>query len=457
MTAIAPAPSHPAIPQHTGLPAHAAPPPPAGLLSFVAVLDSMPAAKARPPAGEQTQTPADSPPRERPQPPMIPNPSFLNAALTSAPLVAAPAPTPAAKPEGPVPAPASAAEMKAPAPDVSAPRLHDPASVPNAVGARLTGERAFHASVAVTGAAILPASPGAPAPASEEPPLANSATAAFEAAAPLPPNAALVSPCGEAPYLPPAGPPSQPESNATRADRTPAPPSGEVSSGLVPGQAHQSAGRRSSEQSSEPVAVTAPRRGAAPEPDKAPSKPNASRTAQAPAPDAGGPAGLARSGSVDAQPPPSLALPAGPLTALPLTDQPARIVEAPANAVAPRSIPAPQSSGAPVREIDVDLSPGGLEDVSMTMRLSGDKLSLVIRAASSQTAGTIEGARDAIAERLAAIGQPLGSLIIQQTGSSDGANAKGSSTGEGDGGGRPQGRGSDPNDPRGARRGGSPF
>jgi hypothetical protein len=142
---------------------------------------------------------------------------------------------------------------------------------------------------------------------------------------------------------------------------------------------------------------------------------------------------------------------------LPLTDQPARIVEARPNAVTPRAIPAPQSSGAPVREIDVDLWPGGLEDVSMTMPVPGDKLSLVIRAASSQTAGAIEAARDAIAERLAAIGQPLGSLIIQQTGSSDGTNARGSSTGEGDGGGRPQGRGGDPNDPRGARRGGSPF
>src|SRR5262249_8220554 len=41
----------------------------------------------------------------------------------------------------------------------------------------------------------------------------------------------------------------------------------------------------------------------------------------------------------------------------------------------------------PVKEIDVDLSPGGLEDVSMTMRLAGDRLSVVIRAASSQTLG----------------------------------------------------------------------
>ena len=43
----------------------------------------------------------------------------------------------------------------------------------------------------------------------------------------------------------------------------------------------------------------------------------------------------------------------------------------------------------------------------MTMRLAGDKLSVVIHAASSQTLGSIEGARDAIADRMAAIGQPL--------------------------------------------------
>ena len=67
----------------------------------------------------------------------------------------------------------------------------------------------------------------------------------------------------------------------------------------------------------------------------------------------------------------------------------------------------PAPSGPSVREIDVDLSPGGLEDVSMTMRLAGDKLSVVIRAASSQTLSSIEGARDAIADRMAAIGQPL--------------------------------------------------
>jgi Flagellar hook-length control protein FliK len=94
-----------------------------------------------------------------------------------------------------------------------------------------------------------------------------------------------------------------------------------------------------------------------------------------------------------------------------------------ANSLAVSSTP----SAPPVREIDVDLSPGGLEDVSMTMRLAGDKLSVVVRAASSQTLSSIEGARDAIADRLAAIGQPLDSLIVKQTG----VNADGNTNGNG--------------------------
>jgi Flagellar hook-length control protein FliK len=104
-----------------------------------------------------------------------------------------------------------------------------------------------------------------------------------------------------------------------------------------------------------------------------------------------------------------------------------------ASALAAGSAP----STPPIREIDVDLSPGGLEDVSMTMRLAGDKLSVVIRAASSQTLGSIEAARDAIADRMAAIGQPLDSLIVKQAGvNSDGnANGNGSSADGGSAGG----------------------
>ncbi len=61
----------------------------------------------------------------------------------------------------------------------------------------------------------------------------------------------------------------------------------------------------------------------------------------------------------------------------------------------------------------------------MTMRLAGDKLSVVIRAPSSQTVGSIEGARDAITDRMAAIGQPLNSLIVKQAGVNTVGNANG--------------------------------
>ena len=109
----------------------------------------------------------------------------------------------------------------------------------------------------------------------------------------------------------------------------------------------------------------------------------------------------------------------------------------------------------PVREIDLDLSPSGLEDVTMTMRLAGDRLSVVIRAASPGAAGAIEGAREAIAERLAAIGQPLGSLVIQQTGSTHGTGNAAEAGGEDR---RPEAQGQDRGDPRGgARRGSDRF
>jgi hypothetical protein len=67
------------------------------------------------------------------------------------------------------------------------------------------------------------------------------------------------------------------------------------------------------------------------------------------------------------------------------------------------------------------------------MRLSGDKLSVVIRAASSQTLGAIEGARDAIADRLAAIGQSLNSLIVKQTGVNTDGNTNGNAASADDG------------------------
>ena len=94
----------------------------------------------------------------------------------------------------------------------------------------------------------------------------------------------------------------------------------------------------------------------------------------------------------------------------------------------------PISVAQPVREIDVDLSPGGLEDVSMTMRLAGEKLSVVVRAGSSHTLNSIEGARDAIADRLAAIGQSLDSLIVKQTGLNTDGNTNANTSSAEDGG-----------------------
>jgi hypothetical protein len=92
--------------------------------------------------------------------------------------------------------------------------------------------------------------------------------------------------------------------------------------------------------------------------------------------------------------------------------------------------PARATTAPPIREIDIDLSPGGLADASMTVRFAGEKLAVVIRAASSQTHSLVEGARDAIADRLAAIGQPLESLVVQQTGAnSDGATNRNSVNG----------------------------
>jgi hypothetical protein len=115
----------------------------------------------------------------------------------------------------------------------------------------------------------------------------------------------------------------------------------------------------------------------------------------------------------------------------------------------------PAAAEQPVKEIDVDLSPGGLEDVSMTMRLANEKLSVVIRAASSHTLNSIEGARDAIADRLAAIGQPLDSLIVKQTGVNADGNTNGNATSADDGSARGKGRSAEGGESNGAlsRRG----
>ncbi len=476
MTAVAPAPApgHAPLAVHSPHSAHGALSQSHDPLAFAAVLDSTPGgeAKAKPSSGERAQTPTDSPPRDRPQT-QIPNPSFFNAALAASLPLATPTTIANGVPAGDTNPPALApnATAQGPAPDAAtAPRVASAVEAGDTLETRLVSERSFHASAAASipapaaqagdalGARLIAersfhANVSASNPATAQPTGGSSsvvdptspAIAALDApyvAVPSP-SAATPRPSPATAPSPPASPSTPPETNASRADRTPV-----AGSGPVP----ISAGRARGERQSEPAATVA--RVAAPTADKAASTPEASSPPNGSGSD--GSAGLPANGGANApQSAPSPAIAAvTPQPTAAFADPRSRLGDAPRAAQTPPVSPAP--SAAPVREIDVDLSPGGLEDVSMTMRFANDKLSLVIRAGSSQTTGAIEGARDAIAERLAAIGQPLGSLLIQQTGSTnDATNARDS----GDGGGedRPQGRRGDANDPRGARRGSSGF
>ena len=451
MTAIAPAPAsgHAPLEQRS---AHAAP---GALLQahdpvdFAAVLDSVPGgdAKAKPYSGERAQRPSDSPPRDRAET-QIPNPSFYNVALAPALPVAALTTIaneePAAETDPPALAPKAAAQR--PAPDAASPPRVANAQAGGALGARLIDERSFHVSAAASTPATAPPIDG-PSSAAQPPAAAIVVWDAPEAAVQSPPTVLLRRSQATAPSLT-VSPWTPPVASASHAERGPV-----VGSGPVP----LSGGRARVERQTDPATTTA--RVAAPVADKPASRPEAS-----PALDGSESGGSGGSADLATKPEPGAPQSSPSLTLAALT-QPLAAAQAdpesqPADAAtgqgAPRAARTPAASPAPVREIDVDLSPGGLEDVSMTMRLAGDKLSLVIRAGSSQTTGAIEGARDAIAERLAAIGQPLGSLIIQQTGSTtDATNAR--DAGDRGGESRPQSRGGDANDSRGARRGSGGF
>jgi Flagellar hook-length control protein FliK len=321
--------------------------------------------------------------------------------------------------------------------------------------ARLTGERAFHLAPSASGAVSASPSPIAGATVIDAPSLAPALTA--------------VENRNPAPRLSVLAPVSTQDRRLTHA----APPSPSSTAGVSPssGEATPAVGTASAIR--QPSAPVAPRgaggsanppvspRPAAPQDlarggrkVEAASSPSVSRAASPGAPSAK----AEPVDKADARPPDPAALGAQPATqasifGAPLLAPVARPsfgpYEAPeaADAVPGASAPtpaAPTPATAPIKEIDVDLSPGGLEDVSMTMRLSGDRLSVVIRAASSQTKGSIEGARNAIADRLAAIGQPLDSLIIRQTGVNADANANGNGASADDrstSGGRPSGQG----------------
>jgi chemotaxis protein MotD len=66
-----------------------------------------------------------------------------------------------------------------------------------------------------------------------------------------------------------------------------------------------------------------------------------------------------------------------------------------------------------VKELQIDLDPADLGAVSVTMRLAGGKLSIVMEVATPSTLKAIEGERDAIAERLGLTSQSLEALIIK--------------------------------------------
>jgi hypothetical protein len=67
----------------------------------------------------------------------------------------------------------------------------------------------------------------------------------------------------------------------------------------------------------------------------------------------------------------------------------------------------------PVKELEIKLDPTDLGAVSVKMRLSGGKLSVVMEIAKSTTLQAVEGERGAIAERLGSAAQPLESLVIR--------------------------------------------
>jgi hypothetical protein len=311
--------------------------------------------------------------------------------------------------------------------------------------ARLTGERAFHLVLSTSGVFSGDLSPTAGPPFAGSPSLAPAPAAGeSENGAPGPPTLAPLSMQGRGQTHDAA--PSPP--SAAGASLSPAEAMPKASAPVAPRAAGGSANPRMSSigataqeparggRKAEAAASPSPARVASPAVPSAKASPVDKADARPPDPAASSGQPAAQGGGFGA---PLLAsAAAGPSFV--------SYDAAAAPDIAPRgSAPAPaQAAAAPVKEIDVDLSPSGLEDVSMTMRLAGDRLSVVIRAASSQTAGSIEGARDAIADRLAAIGQPLDSLIIRQTGVNADANANGNGASTDDsstGGGRPSGQG----------------
>jgi hypothetical protein len=408
----------------------AAPQPPADRFAFAAVLDSLPGAPAKASATPEEQPrPSNESLQEEASRGQTARHSALNdsALLGSLPFALRVGSMmderPQAADDSPsLPSPA----MKGPKSENSGASLAASAKAP-AVG-RLIGERAFHLGASTFGGGVIasrtpaidtPFAPGAASAAN----LARQADRSGESllAGGFPRAEAMAAkPFADA--VPPPAPTAL-HAGARSANRV----------SPTRAAAHDAARNgRSPEVSASPPLARAPNSTSPPTP--AESSANGKGTdGRPPDPIAFAAPSTAQTGSFGAQPP-------GAFVAGAAFGPDASMAGATDADVAPRATalgPGSAPSALPVREIDVDLSPGGLEDVSMTMRLTGDKLSVVIRAASSQTLGSIEGARDAIADRMAAIGQPLDSLVVKQMGvNTDGnANGNGSSADGGSSGG----------------------
>ena len=405
----------------------AAPQPPADRFAFAAVLDSLPgeAIKAGASTAEGQARPSNEPRQEESPRGQPARHSLLNdgALLASLPFALRAASMMDEQPQAAENAPSlTPAAMKGPRSEDSGASLAAGAKA-GTVG-RLIGERAFHLGASTfAGVANAPFAPGAAAATNLTPQADRSDGSALAAGFP---RAEALPAKALADAVPPiANAPAQ----APNASRSGAPPTNRVSATRA--AAHEAArSGRQPEGSAPPPLARVAAAVAAPAESSADGKATDDRP---PDPIAFAAPSTAQTGSFGAQP-------LGPFVPGASFGPDASTAGAADTNTAPRATALAAGSAPsapPVREIDVDLSPGGLEDVSMTMRLTGDKLSVVIRAASSQTLGSIEGARDAITDRMAAIGQPLDSLVVKQMGvNTDGnANGNGSSADGGSAGG----------------------
>ena len=78
-----------------------------------------------------------------------------------------------------------------------------------------------------------------------------------------------------------------------------------------------------------------------------------------------------------------------------------------------------------VRELDVELAPAGLGAVSVKMRLSNGKLSIVMEVSNAHALRAVQGEQAAIAASLGSSAQPLDSLVIRQSETSQNQGDKG--------------------------------